>query len=67
MRLVLVWFKSRRDPSGQDHKLMNAVLYRCVQQFKEREEKVQEEFRGLLTTFRNLYGFLSQILPYFDE
>ena len=64
---ALVWFKSRRDPSGQDHKLMNAVLDRCVQRFKEREEKVQEEFRGLLTTFRNLYGFLSQILPYFDE
>ena len=62
-----VWFKSRRDPSGQDHKLMNATLDRCVQRFKEREEKVQEDFRGLLTTFRNLYGFLSQILPYFDE
>ena len=61
-----VWFKSRRDPSGQDHKLMNAVVDRCVQRFKEREEKVQEDFRGLLTTFRNLYGFLSQILPYFD-
>ena len=62
-----VWFKSRRDPSGQDHKLMNAMLDRSVQRFKEREENVQEDFRGLLTTFRNLYGFLAQILPYFDE
>lgn len=62
-----VWFKGRRDPSGQDHKLMNAVLDRCVARFEEREEREQEEFRGLLTVFRNLYGFLSQIVPYFDE
>jgi type I restriction enzyme, R subunit len=62
-----VWFKARRDPSGQDHKQMNAVLDRCVARFKEREEAEQEEFLGLLIAFRNLYGFLSQILPYFDE
>jgi type I restriction enzyme R subunit len=62
-----VWFKARRDPSGQDHRQMNAVLDRCVARFGEREEAVQDEFRGLLTAFRNLYGFLSQILPYFDE
>lgn len=63
----VVWFKERRDPSGQDHKLMNAILDRCVTRFKERAEGEQEDFRGLLTAFRNLYGFLSQILPYFDE
>ena len=62
-----VWFKARRDPSGQDHKLMNAVLDRCVARFQEHEEPAQEEFRGLLTAFRNLYGFLSQILPWFDD
>lgn len=62
-----VWFKARRDPSGQDHKQMNAILDRCVARFTERKEAEQEEFRGLLTAFRNLYGFLSQILPYFDE
>lgn len=62
-----VWFKARRDPSGMDHRLMNAILDRCVARFKEHAEAEQEEFRGLLTVFRNLYGFLSQILPYFDE
>ena len=30
MDFAIVWFKARRDPSGQDHKLMNAVLDRCV-------------------------------------
>jgi type I restriction enzyme R subunit len=67
MEFAAIWFKARRDPSGQDHRLMNAVLDRCVTRFKEREEVEQEDFRGLLITFRNLYGFLSQILPYFDE
>ena len=62
-----VWFKATRDPSGQDHKVMNAVLDRSVVHFRERDEEAQESFRGLLTAFRNLYGFLSQILPYFDE
>ena len=62
-----IWFKPQRDPSGQDHRLMNAILDRCVTRFDEREEAVQEEFRDLLTAFRNLYGFLSQILPYVDE
>ncbi len=62
-----IWFKPRRDPSGQDHRLMNAILDRCVARFTEREEPEQEEFRRLLTAFCNLYGFLSQILPYFDE
>lgn len=62
-----VWFKAKRNPSGQDHKMMNAVLDRSVVRFKEQDEEAQESFRGLLTAFRNLYGFLSQILPYFDE
>jgi len=62
-----VWFKARRDPSGQDHRLMNAVLDRSVERFKALDEAAQEEFRGQLTAFNNLYAFLSQIIPYFDE
>ena len=62
-----IWFKRRRDHSGQDHRLMNAVLDRSVERFKALEEETREEFRGLLTAFRNLYAFLSQILPYYDE
>ena len=62
-----IWFKPKRDPSAQDHKTMNAVLDRCVERFKALNEPVREEFRGHLTAFRNLYAFLSQIMPYFDE
>lgn len=62
-----VWFKRRRDHSGQDHRLMNAILDGCVDRFDRLDEPAQEEFRGHLTAFRNLYSFLSQIMPYFDE
>lgn len=62
-----VWFKPRRDPSGQDHKSMNAIIDRCVARFEDLDEAEQDEFRGHLTAFRNLYAFLSQIMPYFDE
>ncbi len=61
-----VWFKKRRDPSGQDHRLMNAVLDRCVERFGKLDEATQDEFRGQVTAFCNLYAFLSQIMPYFD-
>jgi len=62
-----VWFKARRDHSGQDHRLMNAILDRCVERFGDLDEPVRDEFRGQLTAFRNLYSFLSQIMPYYDD
>lgn len=62
-----VWFKARRDHSGQDHRLMNAILDACVERFNNLDDPVQDEFRGQLTAFRNLYAFLSQIMPYYDE
>ena len=62
-----VWYQPRRDPTGQDHKHMNAALDPCVERFKRLDEKVREEFRGQVTAFCNLYSFLSQIMPYFDD
>ncbi len=62
-----VWFKKRREPSGHDHQMMNAVLDRSVDHFNNLDEPLREEFRGRLTAFCNLYSFLSQIMPYFDD
>ncbi len=61
-----VWYRRKRDHSASDHRLMNSVLDKVVQQFGEREVEEREEFRGQLTAFRNLYAFLSQIIPYQD-
>ena len=61
-----VWYRAKRDHSATDHRLMNAVLDAAVDRFQVREEDQQEEFRGQLAAYRNLYAFLSQIIPYQD-
>jgi len=62
-----VWYRGKRDHSATDHRVMNAVLDAVVERFKERAEAEQDEFRGQLTAYRNLYAFLSQIIPYQDS
>jgi type I restriction enzyme R subunit len=62
-----VWYRPKRDHSATDHRLMNGVLDTVVQRFVEKEEVGQEEFRSQLTVYRNLYAFLSQIIPYQDS
>ena len=61
-----VWYRGTRDHSATDHRVMNAVLDAVVQRFKAREEEEREKFRGQLKAYRNLYAFLSQIIPYQD-
>lgn len=62
-----VWYRGRRDHSATDHRLMNASLDVVVQRFLDKDEGDQDEFRGQLTAYRNLYAFLSQIIPYQDS
>lgn len=61
-----IWYRARRDHSGGDHKKMNAVLDAVVARFLEMDTPEQEELRGQLTAYRNLYAFLSQVIPYQD-
>ena len=62
-----LWFARKRDHSATDHRLMNALLDGIVERFKDRDEADQDVVRGQLTAFRNLYAFLSQIIPYQDS
>ena len=62
-----VWYRAKRHHSVSDHRVMNAVLDTVVQRFQDREEEMREEFRGQLKAYRNLYAFLSQIIPYQDS
>ena len=66
IQFAAVWYRAKRDHSATDHRLMNAVLDAAVDRFQDREEDQQEEFRGQLAAYRNLYAFLSQIIPYQD-
>lgn len=62
-----VWYRGKREHSASEHKVMNAVLDAVVQRFMDRSEEDREEFRGQLKAYRNLYAFLSQIIPYQDS
>ena len=62
-----VWYRARRDHSVTDHRIINSVLDTVVQRFLNREEQEREEFRDQLRAYRNLYAFLSQIIPYQDS
>jgi len=62
-----VYFKPQRKESAQDHAAMNGILDQAVERFKERETEAREEIKTLLVNFRNLYAFLSQVIPYQDS
>lgn len=65
-----IYFKPKERQSAGDHKLMNATIDPAVDRFKALSESNEEEaelWRGKLQAFRNLYAFLSQIIPYQDS
>ena len=62
-----VWYRAKRHHSVSDHGVMNAILDVVVQRFQDHKEEEREEFRGQLKAYRNLYAFLSQIIPYQDS
>jgi len=61
------FFKKKQAQTSQDHAKMNACIDPAVGRFKERDEEEQEEFRGILVAYRNLYSFLSQVIPFQDS
>lgn len=62
--------KPKQRQSAADHQAINAILDPAVQRFavwQKEDEDEAELWRGKLLAFRNLYGFLSQIIPYQDS
>lgn len=62
-----IWFKNRKEPTPSDHRSINAIIDLAVERFTTLEETDRELLRGKLSSFRNLYTFLSQIVPYQDS
>jgi type I restriction enzyme R subunit len=65
-----VFFAPKRRQSPGDHRAMNAILDQAVARFaglQNAQEEEAELWRGKLQAFRNLYGFLSQVIPYQDS
>ena len=69
-RFCAVYFKPKRRQSALDHKAMNAALDPAASRFAARQHDDEDEaelLRGKMQAFRNLYGFLSQVIPYQDS
>ena len=69
-RFCQVYFKPKARQSASDHRDMNAALDPSIDRFRELLEKDEEEaelWRGKVAALRNLYAFLSQIIPYQDS
>lgn len=65
-----IFFAPKRRQSPGDHKAMNAVLDQARARFVQLQNQEAEEaelWRGKLQAFSNLYGFLSQVIPYQDS
>lgn len=69
-RFCMIYFKPKQKQSSADHEAMNAALDPAVSRFRvlllENEDEA-ELWRGKLNSYRNLYAFLSQIIPYQDS
>lgn len=62
-----IWFRPKTSLTGGEHQKINALLDPIVDQYIDLEEPEREQFRSQLTSFRNLYLFLAQIIPYQDS
>ena len=60
------FFKPTANQTPTDHARINAAIDPAVGRFKALEEEERENFRKVLSAFRNLYSFLSQIIPFQD-
>jgi type I restriction enzyme, R subunit len=69
-RFSLIYFKLKQKQSASDHEAMNAALDPAVSRFtilmRDNEDEA-ELWRGKVNAYKNLYGFLSQIIPYQDS
>jgi type I restriction enzyme R subunit len=69
-RFCEIYFKPKQRQSTLDHQAMNAALDPAVSRFSVLQQEKEDEaelLRGKLQAFRNLYGFLSQVIPYQDS
>lgn len=62
-----VFYRPARNQAPSDHARMNACIDPAVVRYNELGEEDREEFRKTLVAYRNLYSFLSQVIPFQDS
>ncbi len=67
-RLCEAFYRDKPTRGKEDHSRLYVYTGPAVDRFKAIEdEEIRDEFRGHVTAFRNLYAFLSQIIPFGDS
>ncbi|MGD9159380.1 MAG: type I restriction endonuclease [Desulfobacteraceae bacterium] len=61
-----VFYKPRPNQTTADHARMNACIDPTVGRYNELDEDIRQEFRKSLVAYKNLYSFMSQIIPFQD-
>jgi type I restriction enzyme, R subunit len=62
-----IWFRPKTSLTGSEHKKLNALLDPIIDNYTALPDPEKELFKTQLTSFRNLYLFLAQIIPYQDS
>ena len=62
-----IFYRPKKTQTHSDHSKMNACIDPAVARFNQLEDSIKEEFRDVLIAFRNLYAFLSQVIPFTDS
>ena len=62
-----IFYKPKQNQTPADHARMNACIDPAVSRFSQLSEDEREEFRKTLVAYRNLYAFLSQVIPFQDS
>jgi type I restriction enzyme R subunit len=67
-QLCRAFFKGKAVQTKADHSKLYGYVDPAVERWKLiKEEDDREDFRALLQTFRSLYSFMSQIIPFHDS
>ncbi|MDP8240987.1 MAG: type I restriction endonuclease [Candidatus Hatepunaea meridiana] len=61
-----VFYKPAKYQTPTDHARMNTCIDPAVNRYNQLDEDVREEFRKELVAYRNLYAFMSQVIPFQD-
>jgi type I restriction enzyme R subunit len=62
-----VFYKSTINQTPADHARMNACIDPAVTRYKQLDEEDRETFQKDLVAYRNLYAFMSQVIPFQDS
>ncbi len=61
-----LFYRRRQAERSSDHAQLNACLDPAARRYSELDDEARETFRRTLAAYRNLYAFLSQIIPFQD-